>query len=88
MQLTTCTSLQCGNYNCAYCLKCSHAIYMGSGIDKHGVAWRWEFNPRFGPLFVTKKGEPLKHQPIEETHPAWTPFETWHEVFKTAQDRK
>ena len=37
----------------------------------------WEFNHRFGPLFLRKDGEPLINQPKSESHLAWEAFETW-----------
>jgi len=76
-----CTSLLCNNYGCGYCAKCSHAIFSGEGQDKTGKVWRWEFNPHFGPLFLRKDDEPLKHQPGEKSM-AWDVFEGWHLTFK------
>jgi len=76
----------CNNIkNCndkSYCPECSHGIFFGKGDDKHGKVWRWEFTSLFGPLFVDKKGEPLKRQPISSRHPAWKPFEAWHKGFQ------
>lgn len=50
---------------------------MGEGFDRNGRLWRWEFSEMFGPLFVDKRGGPLKVQPMDERHPAWVPFEEW-----------
>ena len=66
--------------NCAggdYCRKCSHAVLLGSGTDRTGRVWRWEFSPVHGPLFVGKRGKPLSRQPIARNHRAWEPFERW-----------
>jgi len=57
-------------------MNCSHAVWLGAGKDKNGKVWRWEFNSRFGPIFLRKNLEPLVNQPIED-HPAWEPFEKW-----------
>ena len=65
----------------AYCSECSHGIHFGKGYDRNGKLWEWEFNPRFGPSFLTKKGEFKKNQPIDENDPCWFPFEVWHEMF-------
>lgn len=72
-----CTSLLCNSLGSDYCQKCSHGTFVGSGTDKNGKVWRWTFNPRFGPLFVRKDGEPLTNQPIASWHRAWSPFEKW-----------
>lgn len=77
MNLAECSSLNCSNYDCSYCQDCSHSIYVGRGKDKNGKLWRWEFNSRFGPLFIDLEGEPLEDQPTDENHPAWKPFERW-----------
>ena len=77
MEPDICTSLTCTSLGSDYCMKCSHGIHNGSGIDKNGKEWRWEFNPYFGPLFVRKNGEPLSNQPIAPWHRAWKPFEKW-----------
>ena len=60
-----------------YCKDCSHAINSGQGVDSKGKMWRWEFNKRFGPLFLRVDGEPLKRQPVKGDHPAWEPFTAW-----------
>jgi hypothetical protein len=72
----TCTSLTCGSFDSGYCRECSHAIYYGNGIDETGKAWKWEFNPWFGPTFLTKNGEPLVNQPGEKSK-VWEIFESW-----------
>ena len=72
-----CTSLTCTSFGSDYCVKCSHGIFKGSGIDKNGKEWRWEFNPYFGPLWIRKDGEQFKNQYFSEKHPAWKPFEKW-----------
>lgn len=74
-----CNSLFCESYSSDYCPRCSHYMLWGSGKDSTGKVWRWTFNPRFGPLFETKDGEPLVNQPIRENHPAWEPFLRWQE---------
>ena len=55
------------------------SIKFGEGIDRNGKLWRWEFQERFGPLFLRKDGEPLVNQPIAEDHPAWKPLIEWFE---------
>lgn len=76
MKRFECTSTMCNTMS-DYCPDCSHSIYHGSGKDKYGKVWRWEFNKWFGPTFLKKNGEPLKNQPIAENHPAWKPFYKW-----------
>lgn len=49
----------------------------GSGVDRNGKLWRWDFHEYCGPLFLKKNGDPLKNQPMTENHPAWAPFEAW-----------
>ncbi len=82
-----CTSMICISYGCQHCLQCSHAHYLGQGRDRNGKLWRWEFNPRFGPLFLRIDGEPIERQPIHETHPAWEPFMRWQKRFEKTLDR-
>lgn len=57
---------------------CSFHTASGEGRDINGRLWRWDFSKIFGPVFVDKYGNPLKAQPIKETHPAWGPFNTWY----------
>jgi hypothetical protein len=76
-----CSSLTCRTTEYEYCKKCSHAIWYGEG-EHNGKIWKWEFTPMFGPLFLRKDGEPLKHQPIHEDHPAWKPFIKWFNKIK------
>ena len=76
MKLSDCTSSICTNYNCDYCPECSHAIYRGWGKDSDGGWWRWQFQPRFGPLFLDKNGEPLEEQPDSDL-PIWDAFQRW-----------
>jgi len=77
MRPDICTSTRCKDYG-DYCRECPHAIWLGDGPDQNGKIWRWEFTPRFGPMFVGKRGEPLGRQPVQENHRAWEPFEKWH----------
>jgi len=79
MKPDSCTSLYCSpdETSTDYCLKCNHAIWFGSGKDRNGKLWQWEYTPLYGPLFVGKRGEPLARQPIQENHRAWEPFEKW-----------
>lgn len=56
---------------------CTMTPHSGEGRDRRGRLWRWEFGEHVGPLFVDKRGEPLKVQPIDEDHPAWEPFGKW-----------
>ena len=75
MRLDYCSSLNCSNYGCDYCKKCSHATFIGSAkIGKR--TWTWEFNPVFGPIFFRKDGEERKIYP-DETHPVWPFFNKW-----------
>ena len=76
-----CTSLNCQSWGSDYCTECSHARFFGEGVSRTGRLWRWEFNPYFGPLFLTAKGEPMAYQPVDEDHQAWEPFEKWHKEF-------
>jgi hypothetical protein len=77
MEPDVCTSLNCDNYGCDYCSKCSHSNFFGSGTDSSGKEWRWTFNPIFGPLFLRKDGSDMKRQPSEKSK-AWEAFESWH----------
>ena len=73
-----CSSLHCGSLGCDYCKECSHAFWLGEGMDHKGKVWKWEFNRYYGPTFLRRDGEPLARQPVSETHPAWEAFETWN----------
>jgi hypothetical protein len=42
---------------------------------------RWEFSWRFGPLFVDKRGDPLKNQPMPGTA-RWGAFQTWYDEWR------
>jgi hypothetical protein len=77
----TCTSLNCRILDSDYCRECSHALYFGNGTDETGKAWKWGFNPQFGPTFLTKKGESLVNQPGEKNK-AWDVFEKWLSIRK------
>jgi hypothetical protein len=37
--------------------------------------WRWEYSPRFGPLWLRKDGEPRECQNPKRA--AWDAFERW-----------
>ncbi len=39
--------------------------------------YRFEFSEMFGPTLINERGDPLKVQPISETHPFWRPFNAW-----------
>lgn len=56
---------------------CNMTPHHGEGRDRNGKLWRWDFGEYVGPLFVNKRGDPLKVQPLSEDHPAWQPFEKW-----------
>jgi len=56
---------------------CNMSPHHGEGVDRNGKLWRWDFGYMVGPTFVNKSGEPLKNQPMTESHPAWEPFERW-----------
>ena len=83
-----CTSLMCPGPPNKHCRECSHCIVFGQGTDKHGITWKWEFNPRFGPLFVDANGEPLDDQPIEEDDVRWEPFEAWYAAYRERNEKK
>lgn len=60
-------------------------VTIGEAADDTGKVWRWEFDPRFGPLFVNQQGEPLKNQPSPNLNAAgvprnkaWQLFVTWY----------
>lgn len=64
---------------------CVANVTIGDARDSTGRLWRWEFDPRFGPLFVDRRGEPLKHQPEPRlnakgipTNKGWQLFSAWH----------
>ena len=42
----------------------------------HGRVYRWDFDARFGPVFVRADSEPLKRQPAPGSH-AWLAFDAW-----------
>lgn len=47
--------------------------------DRNGKRWRFDFDPRFGPLVVTKRGDPVAHQPGERS-PFWPAFQAWFDA--------
>jgi hypothetical protein len=51
----------------------------------YGKTWKFEFDERFGPLFIGKNGMPLVNQP-KVTSAAWAAFEDWHDN-QLAQER-
>lgn len=59
---------------------CNLFPYEGSCVI-NGRTWRWEFGDYVGPLFVDKRGEPLKNQP-RENNPVWEKFHDWLEELK------
>ena len=59
------------------------SFHTASGRSEDGK-YRWDFSSQFGPLFVSKKGVPLKNQPGEH-HPAWTAFERWYKQWKDSR---
>jgi hypothetical protein len=76
IKLTACTSFRCHDYDCAYCRRCSHAIYRGQAtID--GRRYTWEYNPYHGPLFACKAIGKADWYPGER-HPVWQAFGRWH----------
>lgn len=72
-----CNSVNCSdNLDKDYCTNgCSHALWMDTLIV-NGKKWLFEYNPRFGPVFLRKDGEHKVHQPGEK-HPVWKEFEKW-----------
>ena len=72
----------CSSFNCSppniHCLDCSHAIYIGTAkVGKRN--YRWEFSPRFGPLFYWgKDSQGHWSGPNDENHPLWKAFEKWY----------
>ena len=79
-----CSSICCNHaasHDAEYCVKgCSHALWFGQATIK-GRTWRWEYDQRFGPLFLTKDGYPLMNQP-DEGHPVWKAFAKWEKGLK------
>jgi len=62
----------------AYAIRiCNTTPHSGEGYDRHGRLWRWDFGEYVGPIFLGKRGDPLKVQPRSERHPAWEPFNKW-----------
>lgn len=47
-------------------------------IEQDG--YRFDFSEQFGPLFLTKKGEPLKNQPMPKSR-AWKAFDKWYALY-------
>lgn len=72
-----CSSIHCnGNLDHDYCINgCSHALWVDI-LVVDGKKWPFEFSKRFGPVFLTKDGEPKVNQPAER-HPVWVEFEKW-----------
>jgi len=72
-----CNSINCnGNLDKDYCIKgCSHAQWVDI-LVVNGKKYPFEFNQRFGPVFLRKDGEPKVNQPSEK-HPVWAEFEKW-----------
>ena len=60
-----------------YCCECSHAQYRVELLVNHRTN-RFEFNPQFGPIFMSSKWEPLKRQPTDK-NPVWDAFEKWYD---------
>jgi len=80
-----CSSIMCSPPH-NYCGECSHASFNGSAVVA-GRKWRWEFLPRFGPLYLRADGEPMKRQPGEK-HPVWDSFQKWFTKWDKAHPRK
>lgn len=76
----TCTSLRCQPPT-SYCKKCSHANFSGQGKDSTGKFWKFDFNPKFGPLFLRTDEEPLINQP-KESSKAWEVFDQWFKIYQ------
>lgn len=55
----------------------SLAEHTGSGKDRLGKTWYWEFHHYLGPTFTDASGNILKNQPMKENHRAWKPFNEW-----------
>jgi hypothetical protein len=68
-----CTALSCvhDQPGHAYCPQCSHAVYNGATADGR---YRWEFNPRQGPLFSNSRGRFV----TAPRRALWYEFEAWH----------
>ncbi len=57
---------------------CSFVDDIAEGRGRSGKLYRWEFSEMFGPTLIGKNGDPLKNQPINESHDFWTAFTPWH----------
>jgi hypothetical protein len=69
-------------------MKCIHfgnAIVSGPDVidvtvtGASGNVYRFDFDERFGPLVLDRRGKPLGTQPGER-HEFWTAFEAWHDA--------
>lgn len=62
----------------AYCSKCSHAIYFGRAVVG-GRVYRWEYSPRFGPLFAKAGSKAEPDWMPNGRHKVWKAFGKWLE---------
>jgi hypothetical protein len=54
-----------------------YADVLGAKVTDHlGNVWYFDFDPLFGPLVTTKRGNPHATQP-SELSPFWPAFEVW-----------
>jgi hypothetical protein len=60
----------------------SHADVFNQEIEADGKVWRFDYDRRFGPLWLKKNGEPLKNQcpPIA----VWDAFDLWLKKYSAA----
>ena len=58
------------------CRVCIPDVTTGAALVGRRV-WRWEFDRRFGPIFVRADGEPTKRRP---TAAVWAAFDAWLET--------
>jgi len=69
-----CTSLHCFPPK-EYCIQCSHAIYKGE-VQRGDKTVKFEYNPRFGITFLTKRNKESKRVP-KENDPVWDDVHAW-----------
>ncbi len=71
----SCSSTRCVPPQ-SHCVKCSHALWMGS-LSVDGAKWWFEFNPMFGVDFVDSTGVSLESQPNEDNE-VWDAWQQWY----------
>ena len=80
-----CNSLMCSPPQ-GYCSQCNHSVFFGSAKVR-GKLWKWEFNSKFGPLYLRADDEPMKRQPSGR-HPVWSKFNIWLKAWRARVEGK